>query len=225
MTLSISLDKFYDNIDKHVKLVSSFTDKKGLSKVITMCRLKPYDIIFNEYNEKIILHEHWVDEYRNSLWIRKDKKIDIKLNDLNINKEKISKTDLYEQLSIDKVSMISKFAFFLSGKDEDLHEEHVVLSLLGIDGFLRTFVYIYGEWHRYPSLCLGIKPLLAIAENLDLIFYKKINIKQAIYPCDDQQAFLLYWPPSKDFVSIMNQQNESVVALLQLKKENNETHA
>ena len=86
---NISIDKFYTTIDKQVDLTTSFTEKP-IGDVIKMCRLKPYDLLFTTNRSNIVLHNKWIDEYGNSLFISDKKKISIQLNDLSIDKKKIN---------------------------------------------------------------------------------------------------------------------------------------
>lgn len=216
---SINIERFYDTFEKHVILTSAYTDKKHLGSILMMCRMKPYDIIFGSFTKKVILYRRWIDEYGNSLKIQKDKKVMVRLNDLTIDKSKITQTDLYGQVSMEQTARISKLVYFLNGRDEDQHGQHTVLSFLGIDNFLRTFVFIFGEWRRYPSIFLGMQALTDIATNSDVKYYKELKGKKAIiYPCDVQKSWISYWP-CKDFVSILRDQNESVLSLLNIKKD------
>lgn len=214
---SISIENLYSTLDRHIKLVASYTELPSLDFIIRSTRLKPYSLIFERYHEKLILHNWWIDEYGNSVYLNK-KKPNIIANDLRIDKSKLTSTDLYEHLSIDKVAKISKLVYFLNGKEEDFYSDHIVLSFLGIDGFLRTFVYLYEEWQPYPSLLLGIKTLSSMASNLNIQSFIEIkNKKNIIYPCAKQRAWIGYWPPTKDFVNIIRGQNEFVLDVLQMK--------
>ena len=141
------------NINKHIRLATSFTEKPELSTIITMCQLRPYEIVFGEMKSLSLSHR-WVDPYSNSLLINQDKSLEIDLNDPLLDRSQLVDADLYGQLSMDKVSTISNFLFFLDGKDEDTLSSHSILAFHGIDNLLRTFVCIYGELHRYPSLFL-----------------------------------------------------------------------
>lgn len=200
------------NIDKHIRLATSFTEKPELSKIITMCQLRPHNV-----GKHLSLSHRWIDGCSNSLLINQDKSLEIELNDPLLDRSQLTDTDLYGQLSVNKISDISNFLFYLDGKDEDTLSNHSILAFHGIDNLLRTFVCIYGEWRRYPSLFLGIRTLTAIVDNLSLGSFKEISIpKRVIYPCDSQRAWLSSWPATNDFVSIMGKQNDSVVALLDL---------
>lgn len=207
------------NIDKHVRLATSFTEKPELNKIITMCQLKPYDMVFGEQNKSLSLTHRWIDGWGNSLLVKQDKSLEVELNDPLLDRAKLIDNDLYGQLSIDRISSISNFLFFLDGKDEDTLSNHSILAFHGIDNLLRTFACIYGEWCRYPSLFLGIQTLTTIVENLTLGSHKEISIsKRVIYPCDSQRVWLSSWPATNDFVSVMSKQNDSVIALLGLHK-------
>lgn len=215
-----SLENFYAKFEKQILLTSSFTDNKLLSKIITMCRLKPHDLIFGDFSiHEMKLHYHWIDEWGNSLFIEKNKNLKLQLNNLLLNQEKIVKTDLYGNLSLEKIASISKLVFYLDGKDEDFFSPYIILGFVGIDNFLRAHIFIYGEWKPCPPLYLGLEILSTIVDNYDLQYCKKINvIKNVIHPCDSQRAFLSCWPPTNDFVSKVAEQNEFVLATLNIKK-------
>ena len=190
-----------------------------LEFVIRACRLKPADI-FSNYSTKIVLHNNWIDESGNRLEITSKKKVKVHLNDLNINRKSLVTTDLYENLPLNKISKISCLAFFLVGKDEDMDEDHLLVSFLGIDGFLRSFCYIYGELHKVPNLYLGYKVLKTIMEHRDIKFFKELKIKEnIIFPCIRQLAALSYWGPSKNFVSLIEGWNDSAFTLLNLERQ------
>lgn len=214
---SISIENLYSNLDRHIKLVASYTELPSLAFIIKSIRLKPYSLIFEKYHERLILHKWWIDEYGNSLILNK-KKPEIILNDLKIDKSKLTSTDLYGHLSIDKVAKISKLVYFFSGKEEDFYSDHMILSFLGIDGFLRTFIYLYGEWIIYPSLLLGVKALSSVASNIDIQSFIEIkNKKNILYPCIKQRAWIGYWPPNREFFNIIKEQNDFVLDVLQVK--------
>ncbi len=107
----------------------------------------------------------------------------------------------------------------MSGKDEDTLKPHSILSFLGLDNFLRTFVLLYGEWKEYPSLYLGMDVLQDIFLYRNIVNYKEIK-KQfpVIYGCEDQRAWLSSLPLSDNFISIMGNENNSLPILLDIHK-------
>lgn len=214
MNRIVGIDTFYLKIKKTILFVKGYTENKYLAFIIQMCRLKPYNILINGYDEKITLHRKWVDEKGNSLKIIKNKRIRIILNDLSIDRKKLTSTDLYEGLAIDKIASMSRCAFILQGKEEESYKTHVVISFLGIDNYLRTFVYEDGLWIQFPSLYLGMKVLKYMAIYHDIRYFKNLGLKETvIYPCTKQQTWLTCWPPGKDFVSLMEEQDNPVLEL------------
>lgn len=213
----VDAEQFHIILNKLIDLCAAFTELPALSFVMKSVRLKPYSFIFEKYSRRIKLHNCWIDEFGNSFLILKDKKIEIILNDLKIGKNKLVNTDLYAGLPIEKVSKISKLMFFVSGKEEDFNSNYYIISFLGIDNILRTFVYLYAEWQPYPNLYLGIKNLLNIGSNLDIkTFIELKNKKNVLYPCSQQKSWLSFWPPSKDFISILKEQNSFVLDTLNI---------
>lgn len=209
------LDKFYLKIKRHILLAAGFTEDKSLAFIIKACRLKPYVLLFEEWNTKLVLHKHWIDEAGNSLKIVKNKRIKIILNHLLIDRKKIVSTDLYEGLSIEKVSSISKLAFILVGKEREIYKDHYICAFLGIDDYLRTFVFFDGEWKMYPSLYLGMRILRNIASNVDIKYFKELGQKDpVIYPCAKQQIWLSCWPPGADFASLARKWDNPISELI-----------
>jgi len=205
-----SLETFYITFDKHIALTAAYLEDTTISFVIKSCRLKPTQIIFGDYSEKIVLFRDWFDEHGNTLKITDKKKISIQLNDLAIPKDKIIGSDLYENLPIDKVVKISKLMFVMVGKDEDLFKDHAIISLLGIDGFLRSYCYLYGEWSKIPSLHLGFNALREIERNADIKFFTELKVKNIPYPCINSKALLTCLPANEAFFSTLKNWNEPV---------------
>jgi hypothetical protein len=75
---------------------------------------------------------------------------------------------------------------------------------MGIDGFLRTYCYIYGDWFKIPSLYLGFKVLQEIYFNSDIKYFTINKIKNTVYPCQEAKQILTFLPPSKDFINVIN---------------------
>ncbi len=197
-----SLEQFYKKIDKRILLVSSYMEDPLLYNIIKSCRLKPITTISEQkFNSKnVVLENIWIDEFGNSLNIN-NKKCKIILNDLSIDKSKIITTDICFGNSIHKIYSKSKIGFFIIGKDEDLNEDYYVVSLFGNDGYLRTYIYIYGQWSRnYSSLFLGLKNLKLIMSSLDVKYFVDVKNKvEQLYPCTESSAWISSLPESKSF--------------------------
>lgn len=216
---SPSLDNFYIKIDRLIKLTQSYTEVDELYFIIKACRLKPYTYVAEDRNAKLVLHRWWFDEFGNSLQIIKNKRIKIIYNDLNIDRTKIVCTDLYSGLSIDRIAKMSKLAYLYVGKDEDLYDNCVVITFLGLDNYLRSYVQMYGEWHPVSSLVLGMRGLKQLAKYLDIKHFIKLgNKEKLIIPCISGEAWISYMPPSKDFTSLVGTQLDTIVPLLNTKE-------
>jgi hypothetical protein len=205
-------DYLHCKLTKQILLAESYTETKGLEFIIKSCRLKPYEYLFSKKNNNIILYRWWIDEFGNSLIINEDKKINITFNDLKLNRKKIVCTDLYSGLSISKILKISKLLFIYSGKDEDLGNEFAMLGCLGIDGYLRCFMCLYGEWTNISPLYLGINNLLKIYNNLDVKFI--INNKNTMMPCADGQSWISSLPMQENFLSLIDKETNIIVPKL-----------
>src|SRR5271154_4567138 len=170
---SPSIEFFHAKIDKLIKLAQSYTEVEELEFIIKACRLKPHDYVFGDRHDRIVLHRWWVDEFGNSLNIIKNKRIVITYNDLSLNK-KLACTDLYYGLSMDRIVKMSKMLYLCAGKDEDLYQDCYLLSLLGEDDHLRTYLYWYGEWQQVSPLLMGMKHLKLLADNADVRYFRQV---------------------------------------------------
>lgn len=214
------IDKFYSKIRKHILLAVGYTERPDLEFIIKACRLKPFEILQNPKDKELRLHRHWVDEYFNSFKIVKNKRIKLIFNDLSLLDRSLPSTDLYVGLPLDKVALMSKLAFFFWGKEKETYEPHYIVSFLGLDNYLRTFVFSDGEWQQYSSLYLGMSILKFIAKNKNIKYFLQYKQKEKIiYPCDKQAAWLTFWPPHEDFLLLLEKENEELFNFI-FKKEN-----
>lgn len=211
-----SLEKFQLTFDKHIELTSAYLEDSSISFIIRCCRLKPRNIILGKYTEKIVLYNEWIDEFGNSLEITKKKKIKINLNDLTIPKDKLTSSDLYENLAIEKIAKISRLAFYLFGKDEDLSQDHSIISFLGLDGFLRSYCLLYGEWTKIPNLYLGFDILKKIANHEDIKYFIDLKIKDMPYPCTNVRSAISFMPPSEAFITQLKRWNQPATNILKI---------
>lgn len=209
-----NLDRLHLKIKKHIILAKSFTEIKELEFIIKSCRLKPYNLINNK-DYKLTLHKWWYDEFGNSLKILKNKKLNIIYNDLSINPSNIICTDLYYGLTMDKVIKMSKLGFFFFGKEEDFNSDIAIFAFLGIDNYLRCFMYAYDVIVPISPLYLGIHNLNIIYRYLDIKFFLKLKIKKQLpIPCHSGQAWISYVPFSEEFNKILNHQPDHIIQLL-----------
>lgn len=205
---SPSLERIHADLYKQIRLVQSYTEMEGMEFIIKACRLKPHDYVFEKRDERIILHKWWFDEFGNSLVIGKKRKVRIILNDLKLDRKRIVGTDLYYGLSLDKVAKMSKLCHLVAGKDEDLYEECYLLSFLGIDEHLRSYLYWYGEWQQVSPLIMGMKSLKLLADHKDVKYFHQIGKKEnSAIPCISGETWLSYLPPSATFLSTIGKQH------------------
>ncbi len=206
-----SINHFYSKIERHIDLVTAYTGIHELSFIIKSCRLKPYKFLFEDRNNKLEVLNTWCDEFGNTLEINKNKEIKILFNKLQINKNKIISTDLYEKLDIDKIYKFSKILYLFNGKDEDLNKECAMVGLLGVDNFLRCHMYLYDEWSLVSPLYLGIDNIKNISNNLNLKYFIEINNNFPI-PCSSGNAWISSIPIHQDLVVQINQRNSLVMS-------------
>lgn len=213
---SPSLESIYAQLDKHILLAQSYSEIGELAFIIKACRLKPHSYIFEDKNSKLVLHNWWFDEFGNSVKITKHKKLKVIYNDLELTNNKIVCTDLYYGLSLDKVIKMSSLAFVCAGKDEDLLEDYCMISFLGLDHHLRTYIYMYGEWSQVSPLLLGLKNLKTIGKHAHLDHFIELVIKENVpAPCALGRAWLTCLPVSHDFLQILGKQSDIACSILQ----------
>lgn len=203
---NLNIESYYNKIEKLVLLAEAYTEIKGLSFIIKMCRLKPFEKVID-----LSLHRHWIDEFGNSLKI-KSKRLFLTYNNLAIKHSDLPCTDLYYGLSIDKIVKISKLAYLCHYKDE---EDYYVISLLGIDNYLRTYSYYQGEWKQIPSLTLGMKTLKFIANNQDIKYFLNSAKKENLpFPCQKGEEWLTLLPTSKVLAEILKTKHDAMFSFI-----------
>lgn len=203
---SPSLESIYATLEKSLRLIESYTEIPKLAFLFRACRLKPHSYFFEKRDNKIILYTWWFDEFSNSVKLTKNKKLKIIYGDLGLDRDKVTCTDLYYGLSINKILKISKLAFISCGTDEDMYQDCALISLLGIDNYLRTYLYVYGYWQQVSPLFLGIKNLKIIAKNLDLQGHRELLKSENRLPCVEARAWLTCVPVSKEFSDVLAKQ-------------------
>ena len=208
---SPNIESLYASLDKSIKLAESYSEIDNLSFIIKACRLKPIDYIKNKSNN-IILYRQWADEFGNTFNITKHKKIKIITGDLAAPH---ICTDIYYGLSILKISKMSKLLFIYAGKDDDNYDNCYLITFLGIDNFLRSYLYIYDEWRQISPLAIGITNLKNIVKKSDIKYYIKLkNKEKSILPCLTGQAWLTSLPASKEFTDIIRKEYPHILPLL-----------
>lgn len=174
---SRNIEILHIGLRKHILLVKGYTEIKEIEFIIKACRLKPEYTRYKSSN-KLELYRWWIDEYGNSLKVLSNKKVEIRYNDLELDRSKIVSTDLYYGLSISKVVLMSKLAYIYIAEREG--ERWHMISLYGIDNYLRTYIYDEG-WKQVSSLCLGLKNLKRMNNNKDIQRMISFNIRDETY--------------------------------------------
>lgn len=215
---SPSLERIHLRLHKQIKLVQSYTELGEMEFIIKACRLKPHDYVFKKRDHRIVLHDWWFDEFGNSLVIGKNKKVRIIHNDLRLDRKRIVSTDLYYGLSLENAAKMSKLVYLVAGKDEDLYEDCYLLTFLGLDDHLRSYLYWFGEWQQVSPLIMGMKSLKLLADHLDIKYFNQIGKKEnSAIPCISGETWLSYLPPSGEFLKLVNKQYEMLHPILNIK--------
>ena len=212
-----SLDKLYTQLNKHILLAQSYTEVPELFFIIKSCRLKPNKYVFEEKSSKVVLYRDWFDEFGNSLQI-KDKKLNLIYNNLSLDANKIVCTDLYYGLSLDRIVKISKLMYLCAGLDQDTQQDCFFLTLLGLDNYLRSYLYLYGEWRQVSSLLLGLNNLKILARHTDIQYFRNLsNKKDWPIPCSSAQEWLTCLPMSSALLSDLRKQSDKLADVLDAK--------
>lgn len=204
---SPNLDRFYLNINKTILLFQSYLEMPEIGFIIKSCRLKPYSFFFENNKNKLSLQSKWFDEYGNSLTILKKKKVKIICGDLQIDKSKIlCCTDMYSGLTINNVAKISKTILVNYGYDDEFYQDCFLISFLGIDNYLRTYLYMFGELKQISSLLIGLRNLKSIHIN-SVNDFREFKIKENnVLPCQEYKTWLSSLPMSEEFSNILEKQ-------------------
>jgi hypothetical protein len=195
-------------------LAQAYTEIEELSFIIKSCRLKPY-LYLEDKEPKTILYKWWVDEFGNSLKITKNKKLHITYNDLAIDREKIVCTDLYSNLEISKIFKISKLAYMSVGIEEDFYQDSYMISLLGMDDYWRSYLFLYDEWVQVSPLLLGTETLKLIFQKKELLHFLQFDKKNNMpMPCLSATQWLTYVPLSDDLLQLLEKEHQPLLSIL-----------
>lgn len=213
-----SLENIYSKIDKQISLVESYTEVTNLSFIIKSCRLKPYDYVFKKKNHNLVLNKWWFDEYGNSLKLS-GKRVEITFNDLKLNRDNIVNTDLYSGLSITNVLKISKLVYICNGLEEDFYSPYYHISFLGIDNFIRSYLYLYDTVEMVSPLSLGLKNLKILSSHKDIKYYTAFTKKEnSLLPCTNPKQWVSCLPAHDHFIQEMKKDHPIIY---QIFKESN----
>ncbi len=212
-------DRWYEKYQKHILLAQAFTGVKQLNFIIKGCRLKPFQVITRKKGKELVLHKHWVDEYGNSLKIE-NKRIKIYYNDLSLSQENIICTDMYYGLSIDKIAKISKLLYVFDGKEDINNENCIYLSFLGIDNYLRCYIFLDQEWKIISPLYLGMHHLKCIADHADIKFFTEVKNNKFPYPCQVGKTWITSLPMSFQMRNELEKNNNLITSVLERKNNN-----
>lgn len=193
---SPSIDRYYLTINKNVLLVQSYTGIDNLAFIIKACRLKPYPL---QTRNKFDFCKWWVDEFGNSFKIIKNKRIKITYNDLSL--DNIACTDLYYGLSLSKIMKMSKLIHVFSFKNDE-NRYNQIITFLGIDNYLRSYILSNGKCEQVSPLVLGLINLKNIFQNLDIKYFQKFkNYKNNFTTGEVIDGWLSSLPANAKFVS------------------------
>jgi hypothetical protein len=180
--------------------------------------MKPYDYVKGG-GKKIptTLQRHWIDEWGNSLRIE-NKTAKIILNDLSLKQKRIISTDLYFGLSLNRAIKMSKMIYLCAGKDEDLGQPCYWLTLVGLDNYARSYLYLYGEWKQVPTLLLGLNQLIILTQYFDLQYLKLLpELKINPIPCQRVWSCVSCLPATNSLFDEIRKGDEMLLPLFGVK--------
>lgn len=205
---NLSINSFFGRINKLVLLTEAYTEIKDLVFIIKACRLKP--LALRDF--AITLRKQWIDEYGNSLNIIKGKRIKIIENDLSIDRDKLVCTDMYHGLTLTKIAKMSKMVYICCGYDE---QPYYMVSFLGLDNYLRTYLYYDFQWQQVSSLILGMRVLKFIAQNQDVRFFINSTKREKLpIPCSKGEEWLSLLPASRLLLTTLEKRYGTVFSFL-----------
>jgi hypothetical protein len=211
-----NIDRWYEKYHKHILLAQAFTETKELSFIIKGCRLKPLDIINRSKGEELVLHNQWADEFRNLLVIE-NKKVKLYYNQLSLLEEKTICTDIYYGLPIYKISKISKLLYIFSGIEDIDNSPCIYLCFLGIDNYLRCYLYMYQEWQQVSCFYLGLDNLKLIANHADIKYFSEINNKNYPTSCLSGKTWITSLPVPSELKNELSKSNNLINDILERK--------
>jgi hypothetical protein len=210
-----NLENLYSLIGDSIKLAESYSQIPKLFNIIKLCRLKPYNYIFKSATRKLLLYKDWVDEYGNMLRIYNGNRHKIIFNQVDIDTNKIIGTDLYCGFTINNIAKISKLFYLFIGKDDVTYDNVYHITFLGIDNYLRSFLYTQDNgWVITSPLLLGMYHLTNLYDNLDVKHFRECSNKENLpLPCIVDNVWLSSMPASTLMQKILNQ-HETLMFLL-----------
>ncbi len=109
---------------------------------------------------------------------------------------------------------MSKLVYLSFGKDEDLQEDCCLITFLGIDNYLRSYLYMYDDWKQVSPLMLGFVNLKNIVKNSNEKLFKIIQKKEnAELPCNKIKTWLSYMPASSNFIELIKKECDYILPL------------
>jgi len=204
-----NMELVHQQLASHVKLMESYSEVPHLEQIIKSCRLKPKDFILDHkhWKMKLVLHRWWIDEFGNSLVLKK-KTPSIIYYDLRLDWSKIITTDLYYGVELRKMIKMSTAVHLTLGNEQDLSHPCYLLTFLGIDRFLRSYLCWDGVWQQISPLYLGLKGLQQLFDHSSRQFLRlPMPLKKDwILPCAMEERCLGCLPAGDDLLAMLKEQ-------------------
>lgn len=214
-----NIEWFHAKIHRQIQVTASYLEVPEMKFIITACRLKPYEYLFEKgiRSYPVVIRKWWVDEFGNSLTLKK-KQVEIVYHDLRLDRKQIIGTDIYHGLPIDKIVKMSKMVYLVSGKDEDLHQDCCLLTFLGIDNHLRSYLYWNNEWNTVSPLLLGLENLKQLAMHHDVSYFRELpNQKDCPIPCLSKRTCVSCVPVGSGLMDVLKRECEWLLPIFENK--------
>lgn len=164
--------------------------------------------MFENRLKRLRFFDKWYDEYGNSISFSKDGKVNCTYHDLSIDRKNNPSTDIYAGISIDKVYKISKLVHCYYGKDEDLNKNFCLLTFLGIDNYLRSYLFYQEECKQVSPLLMGFDNLIEFSNLIGIQNFCHFKMKENNLPCKNGKAWLSCLPVSEKLFHIIETESD-----------------
>ncbi len=189
---NLSLEQFYKRISNKINLIGGYIEDKSICSIIRSCRLKPRSVFTDTFNFATTLEPDWIDEFGNTLVIKKKK---AKL-EFNYRASHNITTDIFKNEKVEFIVEHSKYACV------GLYPEtqNFILLLMGSDNYFRCYQYIGGDIKIVSPLVVGLKVLKCCVVAKPIEHFKKLTIKSELNSAKDIEWFIVPLPAHKLFM-------------------------
>ena len=177
----------YNKLEKCVQLFSIKNNCPDFSKIVYSCKLLPSNIKKQIIPKNATMYNEWYDEYNSSIYYCS--KLKVKQNNITVPTHS---SDLYRNLPIEKMAKLSVAFYLCITQEEELKNEFFIVSLLGLDNHIRSYMYYDNSWINISTLSIGVNNIISL-----------INYKTSMYvviPDTDKPVYI----PNVDKIQLID---------------------